>query len=170
MQYPPPPDQPGSDYRSPYGEPQPNPAFGTAPAGGPGYQTSMGLEANIGALICYLSHFVCCIGFIVSIVFFFMEKTNKFLRFHAMQSLLLWAGLFVLGFAVGVVFAVLQFAFGILHLAPLVVVVIFLRILVIVVLSLGGMAIYIISAVKAYNGELYKWPIVGNLAENIAGK
>ena len=53
-------------------------------------KTSTGLEANLAAALSYL------VGFVTGIIFLLVEKDNKFVRFHAMQSILLSAGFTVL--------------------------------------------------------------------------
>src|SRR6185503_7023177 len=45
-----------------------------------GKAAGTGLDANVAAAISYI--------FIVGLIFFFLEKENKFVRFHAMQSIL----------------------------------------------------------------------------------
>ncbi len=42
-------------------------------------KTSMGVEENIAAVLCYV------VGWITGIVFLVLEKENKFVRFHAFQ-------------------------------------------------------------------------------------
>src|SRR4030066_891539 len=44
--------------------------------------TSVGLEPNIAGLLCYV------LGWITGIIFFLLEKENKFVRFHAIQSII----------------------------------------------------------------------------------
>ena len=43
-------------------------------------KASMGMEANIAALLSYF------LGFITGILFYVLEKENKFVRFHAMAA------------------------------------------------------------------------------------
>ena len=52
-------------------------------------KTALGLDANVGALLCYLGNLVCALGLIYSIVVIVTDKTNKLTRFHAFQSILL---------------------------------------------------------------------------------
>jgi uncharacterized membrane protein len=51
---------------------------------------SNGMQANLAALLSYL------LGFITGIIFYVIEKDNKFVRFHAMQSTITFGALFVL--------------------------------------------------------------------------
>ena len=62
----------------------------------PGQQSSIGLAPNVAAAISYI--------WIVGLVLFFMEKDNKFIRFHAMQSVLYG----VVGSVVMIVLAILN--------------------------------------------------------------
>lgn|SRR5699024_1358722 len=50
-------------------------------------KTAIGLEENIAGLLCYLFTFVS------GIIFLLIEKENKFVRFHAMQSLIFFGGI-----------------------------------------------------------------------------
>ena len=52
-------------------------AFGDATV-----KSSTGLDANIAALLAYL------LGLLGGLIFFFMEKNSRFVKFHAMQSIL----------------------------------------------------------------------------------
>src|SRR6187402_569105 len=49
-------------------------------------KTSTGFDANVAAALAYL------VGFVTGIIFLLVEKENKFVRFHAMQSTLLFIG------------------------------------------------------------------------------
>ena len=50
-------------------------------------KTSTGLDANVAAALSYL------VGFVTGIIFLLVEKENKFVRFHAMQSTLVFIGI-----------------------------------------------------------------------------
>jgi len=45
------------------------------------------MDANIAAALSYL------VGFVTGVIFLLVEKENKFVRFHAMQSTILFAGI-----------------------------------------------------------------------------
>ena len=45
-------------------------------------KSSSGLEQNVAGALCYVA------GFVTGIVFLLIEKDNKFVRFHAMQSII----------------------------------------------------------------------------------
>ncbi len=101
-------------------------------------KTSTGIQANVAGLLSYL------LGFVSGIVFLVIEKENKFVRFHAMQSTIISGALFVLQI-------VLSFIPFLIMLSPLV--------------GLLGIALWIILMIKAYKGETFKLPIVGDIAE-----
>ncbi len=56
-------------------------------------ESNLGVAPNLGGLLAYAP---CCIGLIFSIVVAAAEKQSRFLRFHAFQSLLVHAALFVI--------------------------------------------------------------------------
>jgi uncharacterized membrane protein len=49
--------------------------------------TKSGMQPNIAGTLCYTPFFF--IGLIASLYFYFTEKDNKFVRFHAVQSLVM---------------------------------------------------------------------------------
>src|SRR3989442_13368436 len=83
-----------------------------APASGaPGGKTSfMNLDSNVGAMLCYIANFLCCLGLVLAIVFLFTEKENRFVKFHAIQSLYLAALQIVVGIVIGILGMILSLA------------------------------------------------------------
>lgn len=123
-------------------------------------KSAIGLDGNITALIGYI------IG-IVALVLIFIEKDNKFVRFHAIQSVLWTVGyivclfaLIIVGTIVGVVMA--QVSSG---LATIVSLLITLLTIGLVLIFLGGL---IFAAIKAFGGNEFKLPIIGNMADKWA--
>jgi uncharacterized membrane protein len=116
-------------------------------------KTSTGMQANVAALLCYV------LGWVTGLVFFLIEKENKFVRFHAMQSIIVFGALFVLQIALGI-FAGLLAAMHLYFLIPA------LNGLV----GLATLILWILLMVKAYQGEKFKLPIAGDMAENIVEK
>ena len=157
----PPPNQQGYGYGNQYGTTPSNAPLTSRPGGGggPSGKTSMGLDGNIAAMLCYLLMPVCCLGLILSLVLFFTEKENRFVRFHAMQTILSFAAAFVIGIVIGI----LGLLLSVIHLGVLM---LLLRGLV----SLIFLALWVFLAIKAYQGERYKLPAIGDMAENIAGQ
>ena len=125
-----------------------------------GGKTALGLDNNVGALICYGGNLVCALGLIYSIIVLVTDKTNKLPRFHAMQSILLSAAsliVFLPGYFIAVALLFMNST-----ITSLLSTVIWL------VLAVVGIALFvfmIISAIKAFNGEIYKIPVVGNFAD-----
>ena len=102
-------------------------------------KTSTGLDANLAAALTYL------IGFITGIIFLLVEKENRFVRFHAMQSTLLFAGIVAIDI--------------LLQIVPLVgAVVVFM-----VVIPISAI-LWLVLMYKAYQGEEFQLPIVGQMA------
>lgn len=123
-----------------------------------GGKTALGLDTNVGALLCYLP--VCLISLIYSIIVIVTEKENKLMRFHAFQSLLLtvlyivlMVGISIVG---GIIVAAVSETLGALvSLLSFVVVIAFL-------------AAMIYGCIKGYQGQKFKFPIVGDMAEKWA--
>src|SRR6185436_19996979 len=87
---------------SPYSEPAPA-------SGAPGGKTSfMSLDSNVGAMLCYILNFACCLGLVLSIVFAITEKENRFVKFHAVQSLFLTGLQIAAGIVLGILGLVLS--------------------------------------------------------------
>lgn len=102
-------------------------------------ETSLGMQPNLAGLLCYF------FGFITGLVFYFVEKKNKFVRFHAMQSIVVFGSFFVANLVLLVV-PVLGVIIGGL-------------------LSLLSLVLWILLMIKAYQGEMFKLPIAGDIAE-----
>jgi len=102
-------------------------------------KTSCGMQPNAAALLSYL------LGFITGIIFYLIEKENKFVRFHAMQSIVVFGFLFVLGI--------------ILPFIPVI------GWVLVPVLWVVNLILWIVLMVKAYQGEKFKIPVAGDIAE-----
>ena len=141
-------------------EPQP------APSNAPGGQTSIGMDANLASMLCYLTMICCGLGIILSLVFFLMEKTNRLLRYHAMQALI-YGGVWVV---VGIAFRLLSMIVGIALGDTLGLFAFWGLLLVRVLVALVLLVFLILAAIKAYQGQYYKLPIVGDFAWKIVNK
>ena len=109
-------------------------------------KTSMNLEENVAGALCYV------LGWITGIIFYIMEKENKTVRFHAVQSI--------------IVFLPLMIVVGILQ-----VILLFIPFIGWAISGLMGLLVFILWLVlmfKAYQGEKFKLPIVGDIAEKHA--
>ena len=140
----------------------PYPAGGP-PSGAPGGKTSLGLDSNLGAMLCYIANILCCLGVVLSIVFLVTEKENRFVKFHALQSLLLDAVFVALCIVVEILSAILNVAnLGFISFAVswglwLILVFIFL-------------VLWLLAGVKAYGGQWYKLPGIGDIAFKTVNK
>jgi uncharacterized membrane protein len=108
-----------------------------------------GLTDNVAGLLAYVT-------IIPAIVFLVMEPYNKnrFIRFHSFQCLFIAAA--------GVVVSI---AFMIVGMIP------FVNLLLIpisVIVWLGFLVIVVVCALKAYQGQMFKLPIIGDMAEKQA--
>jgi len=121
-----------------------------------GGKTALGLDANVGALLCYLP--ICGISLIYSIIVIVADKENKQVRFHAFQSLLLTVAYVVLIIGVALVGGIIV---GVTESGILGMLVTLLYVAVI-----GGFLILmIIGCIKGFQGSSYKLPVVGDMAE-----
>lgn len=124
-----------------------------------GGKTALGLDTNVGALLCYLP--VCAISLIYSIIVLVTDKDNRFMKFHALQSLLLTVVYVVLLIAISVLGGVIGAVTGSGILASL-----FSLISLVVIVAFLGAMIY--GCIKGYQGQNFKFPIVGDMAEKWA--
>ena len=102
-------------------------------------KTSMGLEQNVAGLLCYV------LGWVTGLIFYLLEKENQFVRFHAMQSIIVFLAFTVVEFILCYI-PVIGWI-----LAPVVGVLIFI--------------LWIVLMVKAYQGQKFKLPWAGDIAE-----
>jgi uncharacterized membrane protein len=119
-------------------------------------KTSTGMQANVAGLLCYV------LGWITGLVFFLIEKENKFVRFHAAQSIIVFGALTVLQIAIGIFVGLLT----VIHLYFLIPIFTLLYPLI----GLASLILWIILMVKAYQGEMFKLPIAGDMADKMANK
>ncbi|HUF05394.1 MAG TPA: DUF4870 domain-containing protein [Aridibacter sp.] len=120
-------------------------------------KSALGLDGNITALIGYI------IG-IVALILIFIEKDNKFVRFHAFQSVLWVVGYIVTVIVVMIVGIILAVVAGMVADSLGAIVGLLMTLLYLAIL-LGFLVGLIMAAVKSYGGNMWKLPIVGNLAE-----
>jgi len=130
-------------------------------------KSALGLDGNLAAALGYP------IG-IIAIICLIMEKENRFVKFHALQSILLHVAFIVIAIALWIIGFILIIA-GVAASAAtsssaigsLLGMLIGLIWLVIIVLYLGGL---IFAAVKSYGGSYFKLPVIGNMADKFANK
>jgi len=103
--------------------------------------STTGLERNVAGLLCYLG------GWISGIVFLVIEQKSKFVRFHALQSIITFGALTV----ASALLSWIPFVGGFLG----------------AVIGIMAFILWILLMAKAYQGELYKIPVAGQVAEGI---
>ena len=108
-----------------------------------------GLTDNVAGMLAYVT-------IIPAIIFLVLEpyNRNRFIRFHSFQSLFFFIALIALHFALSILTFMPMMALITLPLH--------------LVISLGGFVLWIILLIKANQGQMYKLPVVGDLAEKQA--
>lgn len=130
-------------------------------------KSALGLDGNLAAALGYP------IG-IIAIICLIMEKENRFVKFHALQSVLLHVAFVVVAIVVWILGIILLVAGAAASAATnsgaaggLVGMLFGLVWLVVIVAYIGGL---ILAAVKSYGGAEFKLPVIGNMAANFASK
>ena len=113
-------------------------------------EATFGLKENVAGALSYI------LGFITGIIFYVSEDENTFVRFHAMQSILVSGTLFVLSIVSTFFWRVPMLGF--------------LVWLVNGFIQLAGFILIIFLIVKAFQGERYSAPIFGKKAEEYSRK
>lgn len=108
-------------------------------------KSSTGLESNIAGLLSYL------VGWITGLIFFLIEKEDGFVRFHAMQSIIFFGAV-----------TVIQIILGILGIIPAIGIIFSI---IGYIVWLLAVVMWIVFMIKAYQGERFKFPITGQMAE-----
>lgn len=101
-------------------------------------------------LVAALSYFP-IFAIFLSIVILLVERDDKFIRFHALQSFIISLGYYVLNILINIIFGAGILALVATVLGPL--------------LALAVMVVWVVSMIKAYQGQVIKWPLVGEFAE-----
>lgn len=102
--------------------------------------TNLGMDENIAGLLTYVG------GLITGIIFLVLEKENKFVRFHAMQSIAVTVTMIVLSIVLSFI-PVIGWILGLL-LGPV------------------SFVLWVFLMFKAYKGEKFKLPFIGDIAES----
>ncbi len=106
-------------------------------------KTSTGLTENVAGLLCYV------LGWVSGFVFILIEQENKFVRFHAMQSIISFGTITIIEGVLGWIPVIGTFFAWI--------------------LSVTSFILWVVLMVKAYQGTKYKLPWAGDLAERWVG-
>jgi uncharacterized membrane protein len=102
------------------------------------YQTSLGLNENLEAALCYVGFWM------TGLLFLFIEKNNRFVQYHAMQSILTFLPLTILIYAMGWL--------------P------YIGWLLADILGFLSLVLYVILVVMAWRGAKFRLPVSGKIA------
>ena len=103
-------------------------------------RSSIGLDGNVAGALAY------GVGWVTGLAFLMIERDSRFVRFHALQSTIVFGALcilWMLSLSIPVLGGVLAF----------------------VILLPFSLALWLFLMFKAYQGVLYKVPIAGEMAE-----
>jgi len=101
--------------------------------------STTGLKPNVAGLLCYLA------GWVTGIIFLVIEQKNRFVRFHAIQSIIVFGALTV----ASTLLTHIPFVGGFFG----------------TVIGLLIFILWIVLMVKAHQGQWYKIPVAGDIAE-----
>jgi uncharacterized membrane protein len=124
--------------------------------------STFGLSPNAAAVISYIWIPV------TSAIVLVTEKENRMVRFHAFQALFMGLAVFVATLVLSLVIGVLTLVAGAVS-TELGLIVSVGSLLVWLVIAAGLLGLWVFCLVKAYRGEMYKLPAVGNYAAKMAG-
>src|SRR4030042_294014 len=105
--------------------------------------STVNLQPNVAGLLCYLG------AWITGIIFIVLEQKNKWIRFHAAQSIVTFGSLWIAGMVFGWI-PIIGPVFS-------------------TILGITGFVLWIVLMVKAYHGERYRVPWAADLAEMMVG-
>ena len=106
----------------------------------PPNKSSIGLDQNVAAALAY------AIGWVTGLAFLLSEHENKFVRFHALQSTITFGALSIAWF-IGLAIPFFGWLLSFVVVVPL------------------SAFLWLLLMFKAYQGQRYKLPIFGDMAE-----
>lgn len=149
----------GAAFCASCGTPQGTTSATAPPAGvassAPAMQQT-GLAENVAGALCYL------FGWVTGLIFFLIDK-RPYVRFHAAQSIVVFGGLHIISFVLGMAFGISMFGFGGFSGMGL-------GLILLSILNLVVFVLWILLMVKAFQGERFRVPVAADLAEQIFGK
>ncbi|MBM3132304.1 MAG: zinc-ribbon domain-containing protein [Chloroflexi bacterium] len=118
---------------------------GAGPSGALPEESGTGLEPNIAGVLCY------ALGWLTGIVFLIIEKEDRFVRFHALQSIVVFGAITVIAIVLGAfsIIPIVGIAFRVMGW----------------IWWAGAFGLWILLMLKAYWGEWFKVPKAGDIAE-----
>ncbi len=103
-------------------------------------KTSVGLDSNVAAALAY------AMGWVTGVAFLVAERHNRFVRFHALQSTITFGAL-CLAWIVSLSIPIFGWLLAFIIIPPF------------------SVVLWLLLMFKAYQGELFKLPIAGDIAE-----
>ncbi len=122
---------------------------GPGPAVAPATATTGGMTDNVAGALAYVT-------FIPAIVFLVMApyNRNRFIRFHSFQSIFFAVAWTVLWIVLSIILHIPFLGWATILVWP--------------IIWLGGVIIWIVLVLKAYQGQMFKLPVIGDMAEKQA--
>jgi uncharacterized membrane protein len=102
------------------------------------------LESNIAGLLCYV------VGWITGLIFFLIEEKDEFVRFHAVQSMIVFGAWSVIAIVLDNILYAISHTGGEVFSS---------------LWSVLAFVLWIVLMIKAYQGKRFKLPVSGELAE-----
>jgi uncharacterized membrane protein len=121
----------------------------------PGAPQGTGLAPNVGGALSYV------LGPVTGVIFVLIER-DRFVRFHAFQSIFLSVAWIVFWIGFSIIEAILRFT------PALALIVALIGLLLSLVLGLGAFILWIALIIRAYQGARWKLPFIGDMAERYA--
>ncbi|TDQ40848.1 DUF4870 domain-containing protein [Aureibacillus halotolerans] len=103
-------------------------------------ESSTNLDPKLAAMLCYLGIFI------TGIIFFMIEKKSRYVRYHAMQSIIVFGILSIISFVLGFIPVIGM------------------------IINLVYLVIWIVLMVSAYQGKWVKAPFASDIAERQSAK
>ena len=107
-------------------------------------KSTFGLDKKVACALTYV------LGWVSGLIFLLSEKEDKEIRFHAMQSIIFFGGANIIQIFIG------RIPFVGWSLMPL--------------LGILAFVVWLVCIIKAYQGEKFKLPVVGDIAEKQVNK
>lgn len=111
--------------------------------------STTGLKSNLAGALCYV------LGWITGLIFFLIEKEDRFVRFHALQSLITFGGLTVISIGLSII-SIIPYLGWLFAVAQ-------------GLLSLLGFILWLVLIITAAQGKQTKLPVIGDWAEENIG-
>lgn len=109
--------------------------------------TELGIDENLEGALAYF------LGLLTGILFLVLEKDNKFVKFHAVQSIITSIIATIILTIIGTILLFIPIVGWVLD----------------ILLYLGTLVLWLLLMFKAYQKEIFKLPVIGEIAAKQAG-